>query len=372
MGNTLDRSSRADTETRVTPLKTVLIGLGAGPEKILLPGLTSLPEIDLVAACDLDSGTRDRVARRWHIPKSYSDASEMLEAEKPDLVVIGTPPKTHYKFSLLALEQGAHLLCEKPFMTSLAEADEVLTKARQCQRWVGVNSQYYQMPIYRRLQTALDRDEAGRLYQIDAWQHMYLLPNEEGGWKADLMPRRVLLEFGTHAIDLICRFFGNYPEAVSARIARARHDIDADVCITVRLDFPGDRVANLVFNRMSYSPMRYFEMRLNCEKAALRASLGGLARLDLGWNSHTRRPKVRWSLTRGGEARLERDGDSKLISKQDDAAFGSAAALHLAGFAQAILQGREQDVYMDTSRKMLQVLLACYESAENCGTLITL
>jgi predicted dehydrogenase len=372
MGNTLDRGSSVDTTRRITPLKTVLIGLGAGPEKILLPGLTSLPDIKLVAGCDLDSGTRDRVAQHWHIPRTYGNASEMLAVEKPDLVVVGTPPKTHCKFGLLALEHGAHVLCEKPFMTSLAEADEVLTKARQCQRWVGVNSQYYQMPIYRRLQTALDQGEAGRLYHIDAWQHMYLLPNEEGGWKADLMPRRVLLEFGTHAIDLISRFFGSYPEAVSARIARARHDIDADVCINVRLDFPGDRVANIVFNRMSYSPMRYFEMRLNCEKAALRASLGGLARLDLGWNSQTHRPRLRWSLTRGGEARLERGGDSKLIAKQQDAAYGSAAALHMASFAHAILQGSQQDFYMDTSRKILQILLACYESAENCGTLIAL
>lgn len=354
------------------PLKTVLIGLGAGPEKILLPGLTNLPEINLAAACDLSADVRDHVAKRWGIPKTYGDASEMLAAEKPDLVVVGTPPKTHHKFGLLTLEHGAHLFCEKPFMTSLTEADEVLAKARQCQRFVGVNSQYYQMPIYRRLQSALDRDEAGRLFHIDAWQHMYLLPSEEGGWKADLMPRRVLLEFGTHAIDLVCRFFGGYPEAVSARVAKARNDIDADVCINVRLDFPGDRVANVVFNRMSHAPMRYFEMRLNCEKAGLRASLGGLARLDLGWNSRARRPSVRWSLTRGGEARLERRGDSKLLVRQPDAAFGLSAARHISSFVQSIQRGNQPEVFMESSRRVLQILLACYESAENRGALITL
>jgi len=362
----------ADTVINKTPLRTVLIGLGAGPEKILLPSLTSLNEINLVAACDSSAAVRDRVARYWRIPKTYADANEMVTVEKPDLVVVGTPPKTHHKLSLLALDNGAHLLCEKPFMTSLAEADEVLAKARQFHRLVGVNSQYYQMPIYRRLQTALDRNEAGRLFQIDAWQHMYLLPNEEGGWKADLMPRRVLLEFGTHAIDLICHFFGGYPEAVSARIAKVRQDIDADVCINVRLDFPGDRVANIVFNRMSHSPMRYFEMRLNCEKAALRASLGGLARLDLGWNSQNRRPKARLSLTRGGEARLEHGGGSKLLIRQQDTAYGLAAARHIAGFAQSIQQGSQTDDYMESSRKVLQILLACYESAENHGTLVTL
>lgn len=353
-------------------LKTVLIGLGAGPEKILLPGLTSLPEINLVAACDLDAKTRDRVARRWQIPKTYGDASEMLVAEKPDLVVVGTPPKTHHKFSLLALEHGAHVFCEKPFMVSNAEADDVLTKARRLGKYVGVNSQYYQMPIYRRLQTAVDQDEAGRLFQIDAWQHMYLLPNEEGGWKADLMPRRVLLEFGTHVIDLICRYFHDYPEAVSARIANAKPEIDADVCINVRLDFPGDRVANIVFNRMSHSPMRYFEMRLNCERAALRASLGGLARFDVGWNSHSRRPKFRLSLTKGGEARLERNGGSKLLTKQTDAAYGLAAARHISSFAQAILRGDPPEGQIEAGLKILQILLACYESAEQRGILIKL
>jgi predicted dehydrogenase len=159
---------------------------------------------------------------------------------------------------------------------------------------------------------------------------------------------------------------------VSARIAKARQDIDADVCINVRLDFPGDRFANILFNRMSYAPIRYFEMRLNCEKAALRASLGGLARLDLGWNSQRSRPRIRWSYTRGGEARLERNGDSKLLASQPDEAFGLAAASHLASFAQAIQQENQPEAFLHSSRAILSVLLACYQSAENRGELVRL
>ena len=368
----MDKNVPVTTSVNAMPLKTVLIGMGAGPEKILLPGLTSLHNINLVAACDANGETRDRVARNWDIPKAYGDAVEMLTVEKPDLVVLGTPPKTHYKLSHLALDHHAHLLCEKPFVATLAEADEILEKARQVDRYVGVNSQYYQMPIYRRIQAALEQNEVGRLFQIDAWQHMYLLPNEEGGWKSDLMPRRVLFEFGTHAIDLFCRFFSSDPEAVSARIAKARTDIDADVCINVRLDFPGDRVANIVFNRMSHSPMRYFEIRLNCENAALRASLGGRAHLKVGWNSQSRRPQSNLSLTRGGETRLERNGTSRLLAKQSDSAYGQAAARHIADFAQSIKDGSRQAFYMERSRKLLQILLAAYESAENHGALITL
>ncbi len=354
------------------PVRAALIGMGAGAERIMLPGLTSLPHVHLAAACDPNAANRERVATRWGIPETFADPVEMLTAVKPDIAVIATPPLTHYELGLMALEHGCHLYCEKPFMPSLEEADHIIAIAAEKNRFVEVNSQYYQMPIFRQVQEQISSGAAGRPFQIDAWQHMYLLPHEEGGWKAALQPRRVLFEFGTHAIDLICRYFDAYPQAVTARIAQVRADIDADVCINVRLDFPEGRIANFTFNRMSYAPLRYFEMRLNCEKAAIRTSLGGLARLDLGWNSERGRPRVRFSLTKGGEARLEQHGDSRLLANQPDSAFGDAAAAHFGRFAVAVKQGKVPEPAIQHAREVLRVILACYESAEGNGELLNL
>lgn len=354
------------------PVTAALIGMGAGAEKIMLPGLTSLPQVNLVAACDLDAANRERVAAKWGIPQTFADPAEMLTAVQPNIAVIAAPPLTHFELGQLALAHGCHLYCEKPFMPTLAEADQIIAQAAAKNLQVGVNSQYYQMPIFRQLQEQIDGGAVGRVFQIDAWQQMYLLPHEEGGWKAALQPRRVLFEFGTHAIDLMCRFFDATPQAVTARIAQVRADIDADVCINVRLDFPEGRIANFTFNRMSYAPMRYFEMRLNGEKAALRASLGGLARLDLGWNSQRGRPRVRFSLTKGGEARLEKNGEAKLLANQADSAYGDAAAAHFGRFATAVQQGQPPEPSVQHAREILRVLLACYESAENEGALLKL
>ncbi len=367
-----DHGLSSDLRSPTKSFRAVVIGLGEGSDRIMLPAIASHPNVELVAACDVNVNTRQRAATKWQIPQVYTDPMAMLESEKPDITAIATPPMTHYDLSLLALKHNSHVYCEKPFMPSLQEADRVIELAQQQDRYVGVNSQYYQMPIYRKAQEILDSGDIGRVYHIDAWQQMYLLPPEEGGWKAALQPRRVLFEFGTHAIDLICRFFNSYPQAVTAKIAQVRADINADVCINVRLDFSEGRMANIMFNRMSYAPIRYFEMRLNCEKAAIRTSFGGVARLDLGWNSEQRKPRLRFSLTKGGEIRLEKDGASKRLLNQPNTAVGDGAIAQFSTFITALEQGQTTLAHISHAREVLRVLLAGYESAEQGGELIKL
>jgi predicted dehydrogenase len=350
--------------------RVACIGLGEGAARIMLPAITAQPNVFLVAGCDLNPTSRHSAATHWQIPQVYDDPAVMLATEQPDITVIATPPLTHYDLSLLALQHNSHVYCEKPFMPSLAEADRVIETAVQKNLYIGVNSQYYQMPIYRKAQEILDGGEIGEVYHIDAWQQMYLLPAEEGGWKAALQPRRVLFEFGTHAIDLICRFFNSYPQAVTAKIARVRADVQADVCINVRLDFSGERTANIMFNRMSHAPIRYFEMRLNCERAAIRTSFGGVARLDLGWNSEQKKPRVRLSLTKGGEIRLEKAGGSKRLLDQPNTAVGDGSIAEFANFITAIEQEQNSLSYISHAREVLKALFASYESAEQKGELI--
>jgi predicted dehydrogenase len=372
MSVTYSTSVSANTAAKTKPFRAVVVGLGAGAERIMLPAVTNQPNVQLVAACDLDATIREQAAAHWQISQVYADPATMLATEQPDITLIATPPLTHYELSLMALKHSSHVYCEKPFMPSLKEADEVIEVARQHDRCIGVNSQYYQMPIYRQVQQRLDTGEVGRLYHIDAWQQMYLLPDEEGGWKAALQPRRVLFEFGTHVIDLVCRFFNAYPDAITAHMAQVRSDVDADVCINVRLDFPDGRMANLMFNRMSYAPIRYFEMRLNCEKAAIRTSLGGVARLDVGWNSERRKPRLRFSLTKGGEARVEKFGESALLVNQPATAVGDAATAHFSSFVTALQQGQSVDDSIAHAREVLRILLAGYTSVEQGGELVKL
>jgi predicted dehydrogenase len=347
-------------------------GLGGAAERILLPGLAGLGDVRVVAGCDIDAGARHRAARRWKIPRVYPDASAMLNNERMDIVVVATPPLHHCEPCLLALDHGCHVFCEKPFMPSLEEADRVIAAARSAGRLVAVNNQYYQMPIYQAVARLLKGGAPGRLYHIHAWQHVYLLPDSEGGWKAALQPRRVLYEFGTHALDLICQFFGGYPEAVSTRIPRVLPTVDADVFVTMRLDFSEERVATVVLNRISRAPKKYIEMQLDCEDACVHASLGGVAYFGLEWNSELRRPGLRFGLATGGEAYWRHGGRVRTLSRQSHRAFHDAAAAHFSEFLVATRSGGEPPVSARHAREVLKIVLAAYESASRGGQLVPL
>ena len=126
------------------------------------------------------------------------------------------------------------------------------------------------------------------------------------------------------------------------------------------LRFPGERLATLAMNRVSHAPERYLEMRLDCERASLRLSLGGRARASLEWSKRRGRPAARFSLVKGGEARREYGDRSAAYVSERHPAFMSATAEHLRGFLTAI---RSAPDYEDAehAREVLRIALEGYQ-----------
>jgi len=348
-------------------VRIALFGLGAVAERIHLPACASLPGTEVIAACEPDTERRERMGRRFGIRRLYPDAAKLLENERPDLVIIGTPPDSHRDLCLLTLEAGVHVFCEKPFVGTVSEADEVIAAADRRNLLVGVNNQYRFMEIYRHAQARIADGEFGRLYYLQCWQQMFHPPLLERNWRADLI-QSTLYEFGTHALDLICWFFGALPLAVNAHIPRPRSDIKADVLVHLTLRFPEERLATLSFNRISHAPMRYLEMRLDCSDASLRVSFGGVARLSAGWSGALGRPTVRFSLAKGGETRLESGGRSRVIAREPREALASATARNLGACMEAISAGRISNDRARFARELLRIVFAAYESAGTAET----
>ena len=324
-------------------------------ERIHIPACRAVPEISLVGACEPNAETRRRMAEKFGLQAVYPDAATLLDKEKPDAVIIGTPPDSHHELALAALAHGAHVFCEKPFMRTLAEADEVIAAARERKLALAVNNQYRYMPIYSRTRERLDRGDFGRLYFIQCWQQMFHPPAvEKAAWRASLK-QSTLYEFGTHALDLVCYFFGALPEALTAQIPRAPAAYSSDVVVLVTLRFPEERVATLAMNRVSHAPQRYLEMRLDCERSSVRLSLGGVARASVEW---TGRPSLRVSFVKGGEAREESGGRSVAYVKEKNPAFASATATHLRHFTASVEAGNPDYTAAIHAREVLGLALA--------------
>jgi len=342
-------------------LRAGLVGLGGAAERIHVPALRQVESLELIAGCDPSSEARTAAQSKFGLEEVFESTEQLLSEQEPDIVVVGSPPGNHFESCGLALEAGAHVFCEKPFMETADEAAEILTLARSKGLLVAVNNQYRYMEIYRRTRERIASGELGRLYAVQCWQQMFHPPAKERiPWRQELK-RSTLYEFGTHALDLICSFMDDLPESISARTPKVRAEFDSDVLVQATLDFPDDRLATLWLNRVTHAPMRYLEMRLDCERASLRLSLGGVARASIEWNG---RPSLRAGFVKGGEAREERDGRSHAYAKMAQPAFMSATAAHLEDFADRIQRGDVGLEAAEHAAAVLRLALAGYASAE--------
>lgn len=339
-----------------------MIGLGGVAERIHLPALAAVPGIEVTAACEPDAARRAAMGARFKIAELYADAESMLHASPADIVVIGSPPDQHYRQSLLALEHGAHVFCEKPFVERPVEADEIIAAADKAGRLVSVNNQYRFMPIYRRTRERIATGEFGAPFLISGWQQMFHPPSFEKNWRAHLV-KSTLFEFGTHALDLICFYFDALPESITTEITHPREEIAADVVVLCLLRFPGQRAASLVLNRVSHAPERYFEMRIDCRDASLRVSLGGVARFNLNWSKPLGRPIGRFSFVKGGESRVERGGRSEVIVADKEMAFARATTAKFADFLARVQSGSRDNAEARHARALIRLVEAGYESA---------
>jgi len=348
-------------------IRVGLLGLGAVAEQIHLPSCALLPEVRVVGACDPDAERRERMGRRFGIPALYEDAAALLEKEKPEIVIIATPPDSHHRLSLLALEHGAHVFCEKPFVRSVAEADEVVDAAELGQRTVVVNNEYRFMKIYRRAQERIAQGEFGRPFLIQCWQQMFHPPSAERNWRSQLS-KSTLFEFGTHPLDLICFFFDDYPLWVTAQVARTRGDIQSDAVVQMTLKFSGDRIATIILNRISHALERYLEMRVDCERASIRVSFGGVARAAMEWSRIRKLPITRFSLVKGGETRVEVGGRSRVLAREWVDGRAAATALNLRQLIDMSKNGRASNDRARHARELIRIVEAGYESARTGQT----
>ena len=177
------------------------------------------PSIEVVALADPDPDGRSKTAAKIHAPRSYADYREMLEKERPNLVSIAMRQSDqHHAIALGALQAGAHVYCEKPFVTAPLESDELLAEAHKRGRKIAVAHTMRMMPEIVRLKQAIAEGLIGDLVELRAYGKQ---DSRAGG--EDMMV------LGSHLFDLMRLFLGD-PLWCTARVLWQGHDIT-----------PGDR-----------------------------------------------------------------------------------------------------------------------------------
>lgn len=342
-------------------MRTVLVGLGNAGHTLHLPALSKISSVDVVGACDVSAEHRSRAQESWGVPV-FEEYAAMLRATAPELVIVGTPPDTHADYCKMALGAGAHVLCEKPFVSSVAEATEVIEAATAAGRRVALNHEFREMPIFRALRDQIGKPGVGDLTLVQVWQLMDLPPWAEPGWRGEML-QRTLYEAGVHLVDYVMALFGETPVSVSATTSTCGvRESESDAVALVTLEFSRGRVAQVVQNRLCKGETQYFEVRADCSEASLRASFGGRARVTTGLFRSTR-PHFRFEYGVSGMAWVESGTSRRKIGRNPKDPGAVATRYVFEKTLAAFRDGTEPPASAELGREVLRVIAACYHSA---------
>jgi predicted dehydrogenase len=122
--------------------RTALIGSGWWGMNILREAVAA-GRSSVVALCDVDGRTLTTAAEEVSdmanaAPKKYEDFRELLDKEKPEVVIIATPDHWHALPAVAALKSGAHVFVEKPTGHTVAESRAIVKAAKESGRVVQV------------------------------------------------------------------------------------------------------------------------------------------------------------------------------------------------------------------------------------------
>jgi UDP-N-acetylglucosamine 3-dehydrogenase len=153
----------------ISTLRAGVIGAGAIAAFRHLPEYAANPDVELVAVADPRLERAQAEAARFGGIAAYADYREMLAAERLDLVSVCTPNYLHAPATIDALEAGVHVLVEKPFATTLDDADAMIAAARRTGRVLMVDQNERFLPVHTTAKRILDSGALGRVLTFRAF-----------------------------------------------------------------------------------------------------------------------------------------------------------------------------------------------------------
>lgn len=190
-------------------LKVAVIGAGFIARVGHLPGYTTAGVTTVL--CDVRRERAEALARQFPIVRRvYTDWREMLARERPDVVSVCVANALHEEMTIAALEQGAHVLCEKPLAPTVAAAERMFAAARRTGRALMAAQNYRWSPATMAIKAAVDAGQLGHIYYAEATALRRMgIPSWGDFHRSELSAGGPLLDIGVHMLDQTLWLMGN-------------------------------------------------------------------------------------------------------------------------------------------------------------------
>lgn len=306
-------------------------------------------QFDLQVICDLDEGKAAEVAAASGAAEAMGDFGKLVARHDVDLIDLCTPPHLHFPQIQQALRAGKHVVCEKPLVGSLAEADALAELEREAGRKIIPVFQYRFGQGLQKLRHLVRRGIAGKAYLATvetAWRRRasyYDLP-WRGRWQTEL--GGAVLGHAIHAHDMLYYILGP-AKRVFARTSTRVNAIEVEDCAAISLEMHDGSLATLAVTLGSA-----------CEITRHRFCFESLTAESNTAPYHN--SKDPWTFSADGaeqEARIHEALEG--FSAQGEYYVGQFERIH-----HALCAGGELPVKLVDARNALELITAIYYSAE--------
>jgi phthalate 4,5-cis-dihydrodiol dehydrogenase len=181
----------------------------------MLPSFQRSPYFQLMAVADTDKEILGRIKHDIPGIATYTDIEQLCADGAVDLVYIGTPNHLHFAHARAALDQGKHVLIEKPMAVTLEDADEMIRTAESNGVLLGVNVKHSFEPRIQGVRDLVTSGKLGRLRMTHSWPFVDCLSRPRTteemtpGWGNGILWRQ-----GPHQFDIIRTIGGGLMRSV--------------------------------------------------------------------------------------------------------------------------------------------------------------
>lgn len=216
-------------------VRVVVIGAGRMANLVHYPALASLPDAQIVGACDVDESRLDETASRWYIANRDTDWRRLVDALAPDAVYVIGQPELMYSIWCECLKRGLDLFVEKPLGLNAHQARTLARLARENGCITQVGFQRRSSPLLARM-TEEVRARGPVVHAVCRFYKNDIHPME--------LARDRMLDDGVHAVDTLRHLCGGEVTRISAVMRRVM--VDDVNFIQATLEFDSGAVGVLI------------------------------------------------------------------------------------------------------------------------------
>ena len=182
------------------------VGCGNLSTRMLYPSIAKIPELDLVACCDLKEELAKRNARAFGARRHYTDVEKMLASEELDAALVVGPPQMHKAVGSIVMGHGLHLYTEKPIALTIDEAREMVALGDEKGVFTQVGHMMRHAAPVQAAKRLVESPDFGKITFVES---KYFTGPSVGAWGVEDAAWCYMLVQAIHPTDLARHFGGD-------------------------------------------------------------------------------------------------------------------------------------------------------------------